>query len=282
MKAVVVGVEETEEGRDALHFARLICDGTGAELHVTSVHSDVLFYDGLDEIAAARERYLDRMLELAETELDGDFEFHRMVETSVPSGLTKVAEDVDADLLVIGSSHRGPIGRILMGDAGARLAAGAPCAVAMVPRGWQRNERTEIAKVGIGFNGTKDAEGALAFGAGLARRLGSSVELIGVIPRIIAPSRVGPGNAGYEKLLREEMDETIKDAIAASEIPEAEGKVRAGYAADELADESSALDLLILGSRSYGPVRRVLLGGASFKVMRSAACPVIVVPRAGN
>lgn len=282
MKSVVVGLEETEEGKDALHFARLLREGTGARIHVTSVHSDTLFYDGIEEIDAARNRYFDRMLEFAETELGGDFEFQRMFETSVPSGLTRVAEEVDADLLIIGSSHRGPIGRILMGDAGARLASGAPCAVTMVPRGWHRDDGAGIAKIGIGFDGTKDAEGALAFGLELARALGSSLSLIGVVPRMITPSRMGPGNAGYEKVLLGDMEAIVKEGIAKADLPGVEGRVRAGHPADELADESKQLDLLILGSRGYGPVRRVLLGGASFKVMRSAACPVIVVPRSAE
>ena len=39
------------------------------------------------------------------------------------------------------------------------------------------------------------------------------------------------------------------------------------------------LDLLVLGSRGYGPVRRVLLGSVSRQLVRAAACPVLVVPR---
>jgi hypothetical protein len=37
--------------------------------------------------------------------------------------------------------------------------------------------------------------------------------------------------------------------------------------------------LLLLGSRGYGPLRAVLLGGVSHVVVREAACPVIVLPR---
>jgi nucleotide-binding universal stress UspA family protein len=39
------------------------------------------------------------------------------------------------------------------------------------------------------------------------------------------------------------------------------------------------VDLLVCGSRGYGPVRRVLLGGVLRKLMRRAACPIVVVPR---
>ncbi|HEX2411694.1 MAG TPA: universal stress protein [Solirubrobacteraceae bacterium] len=36
------------------------------------------------------------------------------------------------------------------------------------------------------------------------------------------------------------------------------------------------------GSRGHGPMRRVLLGGVSSRLMRRAACPVVVVPRCGE
>jgi universal stress protein family protein len=35
----------------------------------------------------------------------------------------------------------------------------------------------------------------------------------------------------------------------------------------------------VLGSRGFGPLRRIVLGSVSTKVLRSAACPVLVVPR---
>ena len=42
---------------------------------------------------------------------------------------------------------------------------------------------------------------------------------------------------------------------------------------------SENLDLLVCGSRGYGPVRAVLLGGVSRRLTAEAQCPVIVVPR---
>jgi len=47
----------------------------------------------------------------------------------------------------------------------------------------------------------------------------------------------------------------------------------------DLVRQSEDADLLVLGSRGYGPRRAVLLGGVSGRVVRRAACPVIVVPR---
>ena len=42
---------------------------------------------------------------------------------------------------------------------------------------------------------------------------------------------------------------------------------------------SEHLDLLVMGSRAYGPAHAVLLGGVSRRVIAGAACPVVVLPR---
>ena len=52
-----------------------------------------------------------------------------------------------------------------------------------------------------------------------------------------------------------------------------------GHPANDLVSQSEDADLLVLGSRGYGPRRAVLLGGVSGRVVRRAACPVVVVPR---
>jgi nucleotide-binding universal stress UspA family protein len=39
------------------------------------------------------------------------------------------------------------------------------------------------------------------------------------------------------------------------------------------------LDLLVLGSRGYGPVRTVLLGSVSGTLVREGACSVVVLPQ---
>jgi nucleotide-binding universal stress UspA family protein len=55
----------------------------------------------------------------------------------------------------------------------------------------------------------------------------------------------------------------------------------------EVVDELSVVgergvDLLVCGSRGYGPVRRVLLGTVSAALVRQASLPVLVVPRGGG
>jgi nucleotide-binding universal stress UspA family protein len=61
---------------------------------------------------------------------------------------------------------------------------------------------------------------------------------------------------------------------------EAADELLEGDVVEELAAlDDHECDLLVCGSRGYGPVRRVLLGGVSRQLVRRAACPVVIVPR---
>jgi nucleotide-binding universal stress UspA family protein len=52
-----------------------------------------------------------------------------------------------------------------------------------------------------------------------------------------------------------------------------------GDPGEVLAARSGDLDLLVVGSRGYGPVRHALESNVSGHVMRLASCPVLIVPR---
>ena len=58
-----------------------------------------------------------------------------------------------------------------------------------------------------------------------------------------------------------------------------DGRLLTGSAGILLAEVRGELDLLVMGSRSYGPIGRTFLGGTASHVIHNAACPVIVLPR---
>ena len=58
-----------------------------------------------------------------------------------------------------------------------------------------------------------------------------------------------------------------------------EGRFLEGAAGELLAKESAELDLMVTGSRGYGPHAAVLLGSVTHTLMREAQCPVLVLPR---
>jgi hypothetical protein len=83
---------------------------------------------------------------------------------------------------------------------------------------------------------------------------------------------------------QDELDQHVQDALDAviSGLPEeikADSVRLVGDAADQLGERSESLDLMLAGSRGYGPLRSVLVGGVSGRLMHTVHCPVIIVPR---
>lgn len=64
---------------------------------------------------------------------------------------------------------------------------------------------------------------------------------------------------------------------------EATSTVLEGHTA-EVISQAAAHDevgLLYVGSRGYGPLREALLGGVAGGLLRTARCPLMIVPRGG-
>ncbi len=188
-------------------------------------------------------------------------------------------------MIVVGSSPRGARRRISPGSTGERLLHGASVPVAVAPRGQRdRPADTPVRRIGVAFLDTPEAHEALRVAAELAQHTGASLTVYTVVaPRaeVFAPFS---GRASEESFLagvREQARAALDRALATlPEGVEAADELLEGDVVDELAalDEREC-DLLVCGSRGYGPVRRVLLGGVLRKLIRRAACPLVVVPR---
>ena len=198
---------------------------------------------------------------------------------SPAQGLHELAISTHASLVVVGSTHTGRLGRVLPGSTGEKLLHGAPCAVAIVPRGY---DEQPVGRVGVAYDGSDEAKAALDSAVALARAFGAELELIGVAASDWYTGPVIAGGVGID-VLREEIEEQVifepRARPRATCPPRSRLVLRTGDPAEELAARSAELDLLVTGSRGYGPLRSVITGGVSGRVIRSAQCPVIVVPR---
>jgi nucleotide-binding universal stress UspA family protein len=159
----------------------------------------------------------------------------------------------------------------------------APCPVAVVPHGYRTRAETPIRTIGVGYDGSDESRVALTTAVELARRLDAGVRVVKVFDaaRIETPALLTvPGyHAAVHELEQSGRDELDEAVAAVPDDVRAEGVFVAGDPARELADQSAGVDLLLLGSRGYGPRQAVLLGGVSHVVVRKASCPVIVLPR---
>jgi nucleotide-binding universal stress UspA family protein len=202
------------------------------------------------------------------------------VAPSAARGLTELAETDGADLVVVGSSRRGPAGDISLERTAGRLLQGAPCAVAVAPADVRASE--PFHHVGVAYDGSPEAERALAVGYAIAASTGAAVSLFYALPT----TTVGgvPANPTAERAGRQaRLDAQMRLDMAADAAPVGVNPrtlLLYGPPATVIAAACDGIvDLLVTGSRGYGPVKRALIGSVSELLIERAHHPVLVVPR---
>ena len=277
-KTIVVGVDGREGGRDALSLAGRLALVAGGELvavHALPFDQYVVRADAPRYNSFAEEEGR-RMLEGELTEAGVTAQMRILGDTSPARGLHRVAEEVHADVIVVGSTRHGPIGRVLAGDDAVATLHGSICPVAVAPRGLASREWKPVRRIGVGFDSGPEAQQALALATALARACGASLELRSVVLPAY-PVDLSYDTDALERskaIVQKQLDETI------AELPvDATGEVSAGSPVDALTDLSTAVDLLVVGSRCWGPVRRTIVGSTTARLVREAHCPVLVLPR---
>lgn len=250
---VLVGYLDTEQGNDALELGRILAQASQAELLLFTA-------SGKDD-----------------------------------ESLAALARSEGADLVVLGSTHRGTIGRIVPGTTVGHLLGEAPCAVAVAPPGFGRppdgdlgwrplsgdTEDAGMRVLGVGFDGSPAGHRALDTAAELAVANGAALRVYAVARKYAHPPAADasghvPGIPTEAEALREQLHEAV------AYLP---GETRAlpvflrGIPATELVTAAElGVDMLVLGSRSGGPVRKALHGSVSGAVLREATCPVLISP----
>jgi nucleotide-binding universal stress UspA family protein len=270
---VIVGVDGRPSGRDAVSLARLLA-APNERLALAHVHQ-------LSPVHAASipvgEAEREGSLLLLEQERDAtalDADLLTVAASSVGRGLHYLAETHDADLLTVGSCDRGFAGRVVVGNDTRASLSGSPCAVAIAPHGYAQAPHS-IATIGVGYDGSAESQAALALARELAARHDATVRVLQVvqIPALAYAGFVGVvwGDA-FEMMLADAQKQI--DALEG-----VDGEAVLGLAGEELAAFGTQVDLLIVGSRGYGPARRLILGSTSEHLANHARCPLLVLPR---
>jgi nucleotide-binding universal stress UspA family protein len=281
---LIAGWEGSDRGRDALALARVLAQERDARVVVAYAHPDYSHYPLAWEASEAVSRETQYALDQVPEELLGGVESERRGVTgfSPAEALQQEAVRLGAEMIVVGSTRHGALGRVVPGSAAENLLHGAPCAVAVAPAGYAQSPPESFRVVEIAFDGSDESAAAVDRAAALARRANAKLRLVAVVDPIgHGWAGVGAGWAyviGYELDYFEESLAKLADDLA-PEV-DVETLIREGRPSRELtAEAEQGVDLLVMGSRGYGPVRRVLLGSTSATVLRAAPCPVLVVPR---
>jgi len=260
---VIAGVEGRPGGRDAIALARLLADPGG---HLTLAH----VHDGAPAHASASLALLEREREGADVEAA----LESVVAPAPGRGLHELARARGADLLVVGSCGRGLAGRVLLGNDTLAALEGSPCAIAVAPRDYAHDMRGLLI-IGVGYDGSPESVAALELARGLAERLGGRVRALEVVEIPTAPW-VGAAGVASGLALDDLLAGTRRDLAGLAGV-EADAVI--GIAGEELAEFAGHVDLIVVGSRGRGPVRRMLFGSTSSHLATKARAPLLVLPR---
>ena len=241
-RKVVVGYEETDRGEDARVLAELVAVGDGGELKVINVEKG-----------------------------------------SPADALQALAERGEADLIVLGSTHHAAFGSVAPGSVAEHLLHGARCRLMIAPKGYADEDHSQdrLRVLAVGYDGMAESHAALDEGAKLAAKFHASMKVVGVATPVPAMGVVAAAQTGAEA--GPDFQSRLHDAVG--ELPpelRALPVLERGDPVEKLLEAcESGVDLLVLGSRGFGPVMRLLIGSVSSRVIRAASCPVMVVPRPG-
>ena len=279
----IAGYDGTKAASSAVALARHLAGATGADVIAAVVYEPIPVIYGKGVSGMADAELETEIRSRAEQTLAGLEEQEGVLRRVVPGdspahGLHRLAEQEEASLIAVGTTHRGATGRIAIGSVGFRLLHGSPCPVLVVPA-----EATgEISRIAVAFDDGEEANAAVATAAELASRLDARLLLVAAAEPLSYAMAAAPDGQEEianvaERLLEIACDKAIADLPDAIE---ADKRVMIGPAGRVIADAAKDdVDLIVTGSRGYGPLRSVLAGSTSRYLADHAPCPVLVVPR---
>jgi nucleotide-binding universal stress UspA family protein len=287
---VVIGYDGSEASEDAVAFGLTWCRSTGDVPIVATVYPEEHPL-GAGRVDAEWASYVREQAESIQDQARttvGDVALYRTVaSTSAAHGLADLAEDVEAVLVIVGTTQQTGLSRALLGSSTERLLHGATAPVTIVPPGWRQSALDRISSIGVAYLDTRDGREALRMAVRAATRIPAQLTLYSVL---------GQSSERYSYLVGRTEEQAFWDKArdsfgkalgfaAAGVPPELEPRtvLLEGAIVESLAELGpNDVDMLVCGSRGYGPARRVLLGGVSNRLIRRARLPVTVVPRAAT
>jgi nucleotide-binding universal stress UspA family protein len=291
MTEIVIGATTDEGSRDAAALGIALARTLDAVPVVVHVRPEPWRAAGSGRVDAEWDAYLEQSSrETVEAVLRADAaDFEEL--GAVPdigqhrqsgTGLDELAQRRGSSVIVIGSARGGTPGRVQGGSTSEQLLHGSHVPVAIAPTGYAGSAPGRIERVVVAID-MDYRPGRLTAALDLLPDV--EVELVCVVRRATAIYTTQLGVDAELEVLH------VLRARAADALTAAQAEIRRTTQTRVLVGDTvdAALaemiwhhgDLLVCGSSTLGPVRRVLLGDMTFRLLRAATVPVLVAPRPG-
>jgi len=192
--------------------------------------------------------------------------------STVGRGLHELAVASRVDLLVVGSTHRGIPGKVLVGDDTRATFNGAPCPIAIAPHGYAAADQP-LQRIGVGYDGTPESRRALDAACWVAGHSGGEVSALWVLS-LEDVRQHSPLPADWPAAGAAVVDQAQR---ALDKIDGVTGVALYGGPREELARLSEEVDLLVVGSRRHGRFG-AFHGSVSSYLERHVSSALLVLP----
>lgn len=281
-RTIVVGYDGPARGGEPIALAERLRDPRRGTLLLTSAYLPAPVASAPLVAAVDLLDTMDETLAEARAQLEDPTRARTLSVAAAPApALIHTAERERADLLVVGSTQRGPLGRVLAGTTAEQLLHGAPCAVAVAPQGYRGGE---IRHIGVAYEGSPEAEAALRAAEALALETDAALTVYCVVePPPVTGSMIAAGTGAEwpsvtAKAHARQLLYYVRDHAPGGLEPET--LLLHGAAAAQITRRAAGVvDILFAGSRGYGPLHRALVGSVSGALVRDASYPVVITPR---
>lgn len=290
---ILLATDGSEDATLATYAAFDLSHRVGAKLHMVHVWQDLrpatLPAMAIDEYSRAYERSKREAGRLLEEQAERLRSVGATVtDTHLRKGrpadeVANLAEELEADLVVVGSRGLGPVKRLVVGSVSEGVVRLAPCPTLVVRGGegiWPPSRMI------VGDDASEEARRAGELAADIGKLFGAQMLLVRVYPQVTVfkARRISYVRASKELLRKGEKSLERRAAELESLLgTRPESSVVSGDAAaviQEVAEEGGEPMLVAVGRRGLGARlrRHFVLGSVSAGVLRAVSGPVLIVP----
>ncbi|SPT54232.1 Universal stress protein Rv2623/MT2698 [Actinomyces bovis] len=292
-KVVLVGVDGSPESLEAVDWAVARAAKAGWRVHLLCAYSLPSFttasldggYAALDD-TAIRNGAQSVIDEAVKHTAGSGVKVTSSLETGDPAGVLVDLSD-EAALAVVGTRGGGGFADRLLGAVSAALPAHSHCPTVVVPRHVEGAEFTPVRRIVVGVDGSDSARKALAWAVAEAEAWDAELTVVAAVPLASGTGALAwlPAAIDREQVLadvRDGLDHAVQKALEGHPKVKVRKHALDGNPAELMAEFSTAVDLVVVGSRGRGGFAGLLLGSTSQAVLSHAVCPVMVVPSRGK
>lgn len=272
---------------EAFDYARFLAKRFDAEIHLTHIHlpDEACAVPGAGHIireCAETAALIHKKLKYLEPERPPEFWPQNChVRVGHPyEEICKLAGELNADLIVLGSRGNTGLKRIFLGSTAERVVRFAPCP-ALVVRGG-KPAKSGIRKILVPTDFSECAMVGLMYGALWAKTFDARLKLLYVLcpaaPVLI--DRIAT-NLPSEQMSIPADTKLEMEALTKLDFMEgvtSEPKIRVGHPIDAICGESDDVDLVVISTHGRTGFKHALLGSVAEQVVRYAECPVLIAP----